>query len=90
MTRRVALAGGLLAVLCGVIVAAGMLGAPKPIAMACSEVKALTAKFVSGTLDDERTAGVRAHLASCPHCDAHMKNAKEAFERQSEITVASR
>ena len=44
--------------------------------MHCRDVQALGWEFLDGELDDERTAGVRLHVAACPPCRARLEGAR--------------
>lgn len=53
----------------------------------CSEVAQYAAAFRSGQLDDERSAQIRQHIASCPHCGKEFEDSET--EPQTSIEQAS-
>ncbi len=53
----------------------------------CSEVAQYAAAFRSGELDDEKSAQIRQHIASCPHCGKEFADSQT--EPQTSVEQAS-
>jgi hypothetical protein len=64
------------------------IGSPEPVhdpviaGISCSRVKELSTKFVSGTLEDDLTRRITAHVKQCPSCSALLESMRPKVSLQ--------
>ena len=52
--------------------------------MNCEKIRERTADYLAGELDEESLAGMRAHLAECPHCREELEGNDHGREPHEE------